>query len=763
MVQQLDPSEDIFLAALERTSAAERRAYLDAACAGDAALRERVEALLNAHDDAGSFLERPPEPLAAQNRETAAANGPKTTSGLVEPQALPATSELFGDFGAYRITGIIGQGGMGMVFLGHEARLHRTVAIKVLNPTLASDPAARERFLREARVAAAIRHEQIITIHAIGEAQGMPYLVMEHVQGESLQQRLDRAGPMPVDDVVRIAEQVAAGLAAAHAQGLIHRDIKPANILVETHTGQVKIADFGLARPVEEGGITLSGVVAGSPQYMSPEQARGLRADERSDLFSLGCLLYAMCVGHSPFHADSVAASLERVRDAAVEPVTHSNPAVPAWLEQIICRLLEKDPDQRIQSAREVIAVLGQRAAPPAAARRERRRGQQRRRTLVAATVLTAAAALSGGAALFWWRSQDDPANLNVNADNPSAPAVSTEKSAPPVEKSAPAPTPAPVADHRYGEIRRMSAAGQLKSLALSPDEKLVYVGGQAGNIHVWNLTTGSEVLTIPVGSPIAKLRMSGDGTRLAVASVYMLYVYDPRTGAELVKRQLRIPIFEMAFLPDHRHLLVASYAGPGSDQSAKRNPGMLFDHHGLTVVDASRGEIARTLRVERPCWFYSVACSPDGKWFAAGSEDGSVFLVDAAKGTQVRALKTTQGCTFAVAFSRDSQRLYASDNFNHLHGWRLSDFKEKPRSRFPHPFTRFCLSPDETWVVLNGARECSIFDLTHRLTPANVALPGHESVIADIAFLANGEQVVSCSWDSTVRLWKLPPRPTPK
>ena len=164
MVQQFEPLEEIFLAALERTSAEERRAYLDTTCAGDAALRERVEALLSAHADAGSFLEKPPEPLAPQHQKTVAGSGQATASGDSAP---PATGDLFGDFGAYRVTGIIGQGGMGMVFLGHEARLHRSVAIKVLNPALASNPAARERFLREARVAAAIRHEHVITIHAI--------------------------------------------------------------------------------------------------------------------------------------------------------------------------------------------------------------------------------------------------------------------------------------------------------------------------------------------------------------------------------------------------------------------------------------------------------------------------------------------------------------------------------------------------------------------------------------------------------------------
>ena len=236
MIHQSDPLEEIFLAALERISAAERRVYLDAACAQDAALRERVEALLSAHHDAGDFLEEPAQALTARGQATEATKGLATACVSTEsepPEAPPATPEPFSDLGPYQITGIIGQGGMGMVFQGHEARLRRTVAIKVLSPALASDPGARARFFREAHVAAAIRHEHVVTIHAIDEAKGLPYLVMEHIQGESLQQRLERDGPLPVEDAVRIGEQVAAGLAAAHAQGLIHRDIKPANILLE--------------------------------------------------------------------------------------------------------------------------------------------------------------------------------------------------------------------------------------------------------------------------------------------------------------------------------------------------------------------------------------------------------------------------------------------------------------------------------------------------------------------------------------------------
>src|SRR5262249_29409220 len=152
-----------------------------------------------------------------------------------------------------------------------------------------------QRFTREAQAAAAVSHDHIVTIHAVEEASGLPYLVMQLVAGMSLQERLDREGPMELPEILRIGLQTASGLAAAHAQGLVHRDIKPANILLENGVERVKITDFGLARAAADASLTQEGVVAGTPHYMSPEQARGEAIDQRSDLFSLGSVLYAMC------------------------------------------------------------------------------------------------------------------------------------------------------------------------------------------------------------------------------------------------------------------------------------------------------------------------------------------------------------------------------------------------------------------------------------------------------------------------------------
>ena len=205
---------------------------------------------------------------------------------------LPDQPETLGRLGPYQVIEVLGQGGMGVVLKAHDPALDRTVAIKVLTPALAHGATARRRFAREARAVAAVGHEHIVAIHAVDEFRGLPYLVMQYIPGRSLQERLDATGPLEVKEILRVGTQAARALAAAHAQGVVHRDIKPANILLENCIERVKLTDFGLARAIDDASLTQSGVIAGTPQYMAPEQARGEPVDARSDLFSLA--LYSM-------------------------------------------------------------------------------------------------------------------------------------------------------------------------------------------------------------------------------------------------------------------------------------------------------------------------------------------------------------------------------------------------------------------------------------------------------------------------------------
>ncbi|MSR57654.1 MAG: serine/threonine protein kinase [Planctomycetaceae bacterium] len=265
---------------------------------------------------------------------------------------------MLGRFGGYEIAGIIGCGGMGVVLKGLDVALNRFVAIKALAPHLATSAAARLRFAREARAAAAVVHENVIAIHAVSEANGLPYLVMPYVRGTSLQKRLDAQGRLTTIEILRIGMQAAAGLAAAHAQGLVHRDIKPGNILLEDGVERLTITDFGLARAADDASLTRSGVIAGTPQFMSPEQARGDSIDRRSDLFSLGSVLYSLCTGHPPFRAETSYGVLRRITDDRQRPIREVNPEIPEWLSAIIDTLLAKKPGDRYSSAEEVATLF---------------------------------------------------------------------------------------------------------------------------------------------------------------------------------------------------------------------------------------------------------------------------------------------------------------------------------------------------------------------------------------------------------------------
>jgi serine/threonine-protein kinase len=289
-------------------------------------------------------------------------DGPSDSTSLdfLDP---PDKLGQLGKLARYEILELIGRGGFGVVLKAFDPTLQRVVAIKVLAPQLATSPSARVRFTRESHAAAAVSHDHVVTIHAVEEANGLPYLVMPYVSGVSLEERLAGGGPLPLEKILRIGMQTAAGLAAAHAQGLVHRDIKPANILLENGVERVKITDFGLARTVDDASLTQSGVLAGTPQYMAPEQARGEAVDARADLFSLGSVLYALCTGRPPFRATTMMAVLKRVCDEPARPVREVNPEVPQWLCDIIDKLHAKDPADRFQSAKELADLLGQHLA----------------------------------------------------------------------------------------------------------------------------------------------------------------------------------------------------------------------------------------------------------------------------------------------------------------------------------------------------------------------------------------------------------------
>jgi serine/threonine-protein kinase len=353
----------------------------------------------------------------------------------------PSRPGLLGQLGHYEVEEVVGRGGMGIVLKAQDTTLSRPVAIKVLAGHLAQSGAARKRFAREAQAAAAVVHDHVIPIHSVETSGETPFLVMPYVSGPSLQDRLDQAGTLEIKEMLRIALQTAQGLAAAHAQGLVHRDIKPANILLENGVERVRITDFGLARAVDDASQTQSGFIAGTPQYMAPEQARGESIDSRADLFSLGSVMYAMCTGRPPFRAETTLAVLRRICDDQPRSVREVNSEVPTWLAAIIDKLLAKSPDQRFQTAEELAHLLEQWIAhlqqptiikPPVQVEKK----GSRRRIGYYATAAAAIFAVAAGLAITWqvrslWQPTMQTNKSSAGHRSPNTAAASTRNPVP--------------------------------------------------------------------------------------------------------------------------------------------------------------------------------------------------------------------------------------------------------------------------------------------------------------------------------------------
>ncbi len=331
--------KDVFQAALDRHGD-ERAAYLEEACAGDADSRREVESLLAHHEEAVSFLETPHPAL-----------------DLSQPSPFRVGTRL----GPYEITGLLGSGGMGEVYRARDDRLGRDVAVKVLPSVFASSPERAKRFEQEARAASALSHPHILAVYDVGQHEGLPYLVTELLEGETLAKRMAK-GPVPLRKALEWAAQAARGLTAVHEHGILHRDLKPSNLFV-TGDGQLKILDFGIAKLALPPGVrtdteTRSGVLMGTVGYVSPEQVRGGRLDARSDQFSLACVLYEMLTGNSPFKRATAAQSLAAVLEDEPPSILARNPRLPLPIAWTVERCLAKDPQDRYAATRDLARDL---------------------------------------------------------------------------------------------------------------------------------------------------------------------------------------------------------------------------------------------------------------------------------------------------------------------------------------------------------------------------------------------------------------------
>jgi WD40 repeat protein len=824
------PTEAIFFAALAKTAAAERAAFLDEACAGDEPLRRQVERLLAAHAQADAFLERP----IAEAADLAALSPPASPAGGAGPAhgaaprrpeagepldflAAPSRPGSLGRLGHYEVLEVVGRGGMGVVLRAFDDKLHRVVAIKALAPALASSAPARQRFVREARAAAAVTHDNVIDIHAVEDDGPVPYLVMQFVDGPTLQEKIDRTGPLPLNEVLRIGLQVAAGLAAAHAQGLVHRDVKPANVLLENSVERVKITDFGLARAVDDATLTQWGLIAGTPAYMSPEQANGAKVDHRSDLFSLGSVMYTLCAGHAPFRAETTMAALRRICDDTPRPVREVNPDVPDWLEAIIGRLHTKGPAGRFHSAAEVADLLGRHLAqlqqPGGLAPMVRQgggapkpRAPRARGRRVAAVLLLAVAVLGAGTALYWALGQRDKAK-EPDVSNGTAQEAPPWRPRPPLtpEELAKLPSPLDALKREAMGLPENAPPGMLAILGEIPRfPARTGVGG-----HWMAQTSDGRLLAVPSGrwtllfeartgtlhrtltghtDEAYRPAFSPDGKRLASPSLNgVLRIFDVASGREeFTLTDHTLPLWVVAYDPEGKHLVSA-------------------DSGGTVKVRDAEGQVVTTLEGHKKGVAH-LAFSPDGKRLATASLDGASKVWDTDNWQEVRSLPAN-GKTFqAVAWSRDGKLLAAGDedevilwdakSYETLHtlktpGKGLLAFSPDGCTLFTarhdcnkgerHAFTRWDVTTGKAlappcelptrgsfaffYLSLDGR---TVFVTYHQLAEPRIGaydaetsqerfpLRGHSALVLSVAFSPNGRTLASGSSDRTARLWDL-------
>lgn len=619
---------------------------------------------------------------------------------------------------------ILGRGGMGIVLEAFDSKLQRHVALKVLDPDLAHDEVSRQRFCREARSAASITHENVVAVHQVENSDGhnLPYLVMQLISGESLEQRLTREKKLPLREIVRIAMEAAHGLTAAHAQGLIHRDIKPGNILLESPGDRVKLTDFGLARVADDVRLTQPGFVTGTPLYMAPEQALAGEADPRSDLFSFGAILYEMCAGEPPFAGNSALAILKQLSEVKHRPLRELNPEIPEWLSRTIDHLLEKRPEDRIQTAAQLAELLDYEWAlmrtssedvPVVCQIALRKRTQRNRRIAAGVGATFLAVGLMAGMFL---------SNRN------RGPIVPVDPAAKPVLKS----TAEPVAT-------LSASAGSVWAVAFDKNGQNLAMAVEDGNVRLWDVASKSVTATLTAHrGTIFAMQYSPDGELLATGGDDGALKLWKTTQAEPVMSFTHLgAVRGVVFSNDQKSLFTVS------------KDGMLH----VWSVDNPEKEKASA---NQPGALYAIAVSPDNSTIATAGSDKIVRLWNSTSLAQKLPLEGHTAPVYALSFSQDGKRLASAGWDRTIRIWDVGSGQLiKSWSGHDGDVWSVAYSPDGTKLASGGS------DGAVKLWNAEDGkllgtYLGHEIAVHTVAFNRDGTQIASGGRDGAVRIWKV-------
>lgn len=685
------------------------------------------------------------------------------------------------DIERYEIRGELGRGGMGVVLEAYDPQLQRSIAIKVLQAERFAGAEAAERFLAEARAAAAVEHDHITPVYAIEMLAGAPCIVMPLLRGQSLQQRLATThGPLPTAEVLQIGIETAAGLAAAHARGLVHRDIKPANLWLEAPQERVKILDFGLAL-VRSDAAAEVGEIAGTPGFLAPEQAQGKTVDARTDLFSLGCVLYLAATSRAAFSGPPKLRTLWTVLSEPPPLAGSINREIPAKLSALIARLLARRPEDRPASADAVRDELQAIARRP----QELLRQKTRRRWLAALIAVAACSALAVG---LWAAAtmqtvlapvdvtlRGDPATLRVILEHEgreiAADLAGARKLelAPgdyflrPVQAEAgrtlvPArftvlpETPLTVHVAHVGEIARHETHSQpVSGVAILGDSETVRVFSVSldRTLVAWDGSETGSPKFFDVPQATRCLAVGPNGSELAFAGGNK---FPP---AELSVQRRRTADLEPQGSPlaGHTRVVTAVAYAPNGNvfASAAADGVFLWD-----LAAESRQHLPES--ADRP--FAALTFSADGKRVLAATEDGALLLWDVASTRLLKTLVVGNGQLHAIASLADSFVIGGADGV--VRSWDQVTFEARTLYEHSAAVRSLATSADGR-LLLSGDSDGGIRVYSLPSGRALAELTGHHGPVEALAVTADGRQAVSGGADRSVRRWRLPFPPETK